>query len=309
MMAFRPSEIQVFFGSRARFLYELISWHLRNATDLRFMNYGYAFDEGEPQPVLRAEDEPERYCAQLYHVVASQADLAGKRVLDIGSGRGGGASYVHRYLGTRQMVGCDLAQQAVGFCRRVHGGIDGLSFRQGNAMDMPFADGEFDAVINVESSHCYPDRQAFLKEVFRVLKPGGSFLYTDFTPPREPPGRAHERALSGLNEAGFADIRSTDITQNIVCGLERDTERRTKEIDRRFPRGTRRAVRLWAGVPGSWIYRDFAEGRRIYMMYWATRPASAQPAVAADHFSSTSTKHMEPEPALTTLCSTPAARR
>lgn len=310
MVVFRPSRVQYFFGSRARFLYELISWHLRNATHLRFMNYGFDFDTNVSPPVLRDEDEAERYCAQLYHAVASQTDLEGKRVLDIGSGRGGGASYVHRYLKTREMIGCELAERAVAFCRKVYDGVDGLSFRQGNAMDLPFGEGEFDAVMNVESSHCYPDLSAFLAEVYRVLKTGGRFLYTDFTPPKGDPKSARDVTLAALERSGFAPVGVTDITGNIVRGLEQDQKRRTSEIGSRFPFGTRRAVSLWAGVPGSWIYRDFAEGRRAYLMYCATKPAIAEPAVEpVRHFSSTSTKVMEPEPALMTLCSTPATRR
>ncbi|MGB3315025.1 MAG: class I SAM-dependent methyltransferase [Albidovulum sp.] len=274
------------------------------------MNYGFAFDRDEDMPQLRAEDEAERYCAQLYHAVAGQTDLTGKRVLDVGSGRGGGASYVHRYHETREMIGCDLADRAISFCQRVYGGVDGLSFRQGNAMDLPFGEGEFDAVTNVESSHCYPDLNAFLAEVFRVLKPGGHFLYTDFTPPRGDPKAAQRMTLASLDQAGFGPVEVTDITGNILRGLERDHERRAREIGRRFPPGTRRAVKLWAGLPGSWIYKDFAEGRRDYLMYCATKPAAAEPVTApARHFSSTSTKVMEAEPALMTLCSTPTSRR
>lgn len=272
MAVTRPSEFRYFFGRRAKLLYECLGWHLRNATDLRFMNYGFALDPGAPGPDLQREDEAERFCAQLYHVVATQIDLSGKRVLDIGSGRGGGSAYVHRYLRTGQMIGCDLAERAVEFCRRVYDGIDGLLFQHGDAMDMPFGAGEFDAVLSVESAHCYPDRQAFFREAHRVLRPGGSLLYADFTPARVAPGTALVETRKGLAAAGFAEVRIADITPNIVRGLENDAGRRTVEIDRRFPPGTRRAVRLWAGTPGSWIFRDFQEGRREYLMCHATRP-------------------------------------
>lgn len=271
----KPSERQVFHGSRARILYELIGWWFRDATDLRFMNYGFAFETEADAPKIRPEDEIERYCAQLYHAVAAQADLRGRRVLDIGSGRGGGASYVHRYRGPAETVGCDLAQHAVDFCTRVYAGTPGLSFRRGDAMALPFGAAEFDAVLNVESSHCYPDRAAFFTEVFRVLKPGGHFLYTDFTAPRSDPAAECLRMGADLAAAGFADPRLSDITAEILRGLDRDDERRVREIRARFPVGTRRFARLWAGTRGSWIYRDFAEGRRSYVMYRATKPMLA----------------------------------
>ncbi|MEE4247851.1 MAG: methyltransferase domain-containing protein [Kangiellaceae bacterium] len=41
-------------------------------------------------------------------------------------------------------------------------------------------DGIIDILINVESSHCYGNMPAFLREVERVLKPGGYFSFADF---------------------------------------------------------------------------------------------------------------------------------
>jgi SAM-dependent methyltransferase len=56
---------------------------------------------------------------------------------------------------------------------------------QGDAEDLPFSDNEFDIVINVESSHNYPNLRRFFEEVARVLRPGGFFSHADvFTPDR-----------------------------------------------------------------------------------------------------------------------------
>ena len=51
---------------------------------------------------------------------------------------------------------------------------------QANAQNLPFQNESFDAVLNVESSHRYPQMEKFLNEVYRVLKPNGYFLFTDF---------------------------------------------------------------------------------------------------------------------------------
>lgn len=272
---FRLSERQVFHGSRARFLYEILAWKFRNDTDLRFMNYGYA-PEGDGL-ALAAEETAERYSAALYHRVATQVTLAGRRVLDVGSGRGGGASYVQRHLGAAETVGCDLAHLAVTFCARVHAGVAGLSFRHGDAMALPFTAESFDAVLNVESTHCYPDRAAFFAEAFRVLRPGGHLLMADFTPPRARTAAARARVEEELILSGFGRPEVTDITSAILRGLDRDNDRRLSEIAARFPFGTRRLARLWAGTKGSWIYRDFAEGRRAYLLYRVEKPAAALP--------------------------------
>ncbi|WP_432617717.1 class I SAM-dependent methyltransferase [Albidovulum sp.] len=244
-------------------MYELIGWLFRNDTDLVFMNYGYA----DPRPVSGcAVEGAERYSAQLYHAVASRIPLAGKRVLDVGSGRGGGAAHIHRHFGPRETVGCDVARQAVAFSKRVHGGVPGLSFVQADAGALPFGAAEFDAVTNVESAHCYRDRQAFFQQVHRVLRPGGTLLFADFTPPRRDPVEVRRELAMTLAQVGFGGVRIDDVTSQILSGLDADDARRRREIDARFPFGTRKLARLWAGTTESWIYRDFAEGRRAYFI-------------------------------------------
>src|SRR5512138_2297 len=71
--------------------------------EMIFMNYGFAGVGGAPQPVLLGEDEADRYCIQLYHHLAVSIDMACRDVLQVGSGRGGGCSYISRYLGPRSV--------------------------------------------------------------------------------------------------------------------------------------------------------------------------------------------------------------
>jgi len=75
-------------------------------------------------------------------------------------------------------TGLDLNPAGIAFCRKRHN-VPGLDFVQGDAENLPFPDQSFDAVINIESSHCYPRFPRFLAEVARVLRPGGHFLYAD----------------------------------------------------------------------------------------------------------------------------------
>lgn len=238
------------------------------------MNYGYSDGRLDRDLALPSADAAERYSAQLYHAVASQAPLQGRRLLDVGSGRGGGAAHMHTCFAPAVTVGCDIAAQAVRFCRKVHGGIDGLSFVRADAATLPFPAASFDVVTNVESAHCYPDRAAFFAEVRRVLAPGGSLLFADFTPPRRHPAEARADLAADLAGAGFGGVEIADITDAILRGLDADDARRRREIDRRFPFGLRTFARLWAGTKGSWIYRDFAEGRRAYLMVSAHLPSA-----------------------------------
>ena len=60
-----------------------------------FINWAYEEDPPMALP-LEASDEPNRAHINLYHRTATQADLSGKRVLEVSCGHGGGASYLKR---------------------------------------------------------------------------------------------------------------------------------------------------------------------------------------------------------------------
>ena len=53
--------------------------------------------------------------------------------------------------------------------------LKNVTFRQGDVGALPFADGAFDIVLSLNGFHAFPDKEAAYREVFRVLKPGGTF--------------------------------------------------------------------------------------------------------------------------------------
>jgi SAM-dependent methyltransferase len=227
-----------------------------------FMNYGYADDESDVTlPALKAEDMAERYCARLYHRVASAVDLKGKNLLEVSSGRGGGASYVRRYLFPSSLTGVDISRSAVAFCRRRHR-VPGLRFVQGDAMDLPLFDASVDAVINIEASFCYPDFDRFLVEVRRVLKPNGHFLYADLRLDREV-----EQLRSALNRSGLVLIEQEDITAAVVRALTVDSARRRGLIDRHVLWPLRGVMRTFAGTSGTRMPTLLNDGRLRYLRF------------------------------------------
>jgi SAM-dependent methyltransferase len=159
-----------------RLWYPFVTRRLRGEKVL-FLNYGFETELPMGLPLSPA-DEPDRACIQLYHHVATQVDLRGKDVLEVSCGHGGGASYLTRTLQLSRYTGLDLNPTGIRFCRQRHQ-VDGLAFMLGDAGHLPFPVNTFDAVINVEASHCYPAFPRFLAEVARVLRPGGHFLYAD----------------------------------------------------------------------------------------------------------------------------------
>jgi ubiquinone/menaquinone biosynthesis C-methylase UbiE len=228
------------------------------------MNYGYHAHDFSPP--LQASDENERYPIHLYHHVATQIDIADKTVLEVGSGRGGGASYLMRYLNPESYVGIDISEMAVDLCNKIHH-LENLSFQIGDSENIPFEDGTFDIILNVESSHCYGNMDQFMSEVTRVLKPGGHFLWCDLRP-----GNSREKTNSHFANSGLQLINKNDITKNIIVALEKMSAGRKSAIKSRVPRFVRNIFESYAGVKGSRVHDSFINGDLIYLSAAMQKP-------------------------------------
>jgi ubiquinone/menaquinone biosynthesis C-methylase UbiE len=231
-------------------------------SEWRFMNYGYtSLSEDEPALKLEPEDEPNRYSIQLYHRVASAVPLAGLNVLEVGSGRGGGASFVKRYHQPRHMTGVDFSAKAVSLCKDQHL-LEGLSFVAGDAESLPFDDESFDAVLNVESSHCYGSMPKFLEQVRRVLRPGGHFLFADLRSAED-----RERLQRDLENSGMTILEQEDIRENVVAALRCESARKLALIEKAVSQPLQKAFRQFAAVEGSEVYDGFKTGATVYLRY------------------------------------------
>lgn len=67
----------------------------------------------------------------------------------------------------------DMMGQAQEKADRLH--LKNVTFRQGDVGALPYADGAFDIVLSLNGFHAFPDKEAAYREVFRVLRPGGTF--------------------------------------------------------------------------------------------------------------------------------------
>lgn len=240
-----------------RYWYDLLAGRYQQA-DWTFMNYGYAAIDVAAELPLSKADEQNRYPVQLYHHMARSVDLSGARVLEVGCGRGGGCSYLARCMQPASVLGIDFSAKAIAFCRRVHS-VPGLTFQQGDAEALPCEAGAFDVVINVESSHCYGSMPAFLREVFRVLAPGGYFLWADM--------RAEERLAETrrqFEQAGFQHREATLITANVLRALELASEAKRETIRRLVPGLLVSSVEDFAGVSGTRVYDSLRTGAIQY---------------------------------------------
>lgn len=231
-------------------------------SEVVFLNYGYEYlDSNKTQPKLEGEDERERYCLQLYHSTVEDVNLENKDVLEVGCGRGGGASYITRYMKPKSYTGLDMSKDVIKFNTKFHK-IPGLSFVVGNAQKLPFEDQSYDSIVNVESSRSYNDFNAFVLEVHRVLRPNGHLLFTDIRTEEE-----NEQLRETFQKAGFKVLKEVNIIKNVVKALDLDSDRRCELIKRETPKMFHGLAEEFSSTKQSQRYKEFADGTQIYMQY------------------------------------------
>lgn len=248
-------------GSFREWIFRTWYWYVNSVDkkgEILFMNYGYS---NGAEINLDMADSANRYSIQLYHLLAGAVELNQKQILEVGSGRGGGLAYVNRRFKPLSATGMDLDNGAVLFSNKFHGS-PGLSFVQGDAQQIPLESDAYDVVLNVESSHRYPDMKLFLSEVHRVLQPGGHFLFTDFRYDHEIPELQEQ-----LKNSGMEIIKEEDITMHVVKALDLDDSRRRKLVKKLAPRMLQKVALNFAGAIGSPTYNQFLNREYVYMNY------------------------------------------
>lgn len=117
--------------------------------------------------------------ADLARMVEIAALQGNERVLDAGCGAGHTALAFARV--TQSVVAVDLSAEMLGAAQSLahERGLFNLTYRQGDVEALPASDGEFDLVVSRYSAHHWPHPQQALREIRRVLKPGGRFILSD----------------------------------------------------------------------------------------------------------------------------------
>ncbi|MDO5081032.1 demethylmenaquinone methyltransferase [Buchananella hordeovulneris] len=108
----------------------------------------------------------------------------GMRVLDLGAGTGTSAAQFAR--AGADVVACDFSPGMIAQGRRRY---PHLTFVQGDATDLPFADAEFDAVTISFALRNVQGTERALREMLRVTKPGGHLVVCEFSTPTGRPTR------------------------------------------------------------------------------------------------------------------------
>lgn len=145
---------------------------------------------------------------------------ADARVLDVGCGNGWATRLMAQQAPLGRVVGIDISDEMVELARESSAEFPNVVFREASAEKLPFAEGEFTHAFSMESLYYYADVLRALKEIPRVLKPGGKFscvvdLYQENRPSHQwiPQLKVPVNLLSIaeyrslFQEAGFANVR------------------------------------------------------------------------------------------------------
>lgn len=160
-------------------------------------------------------------------LIEQAAILPGYRVLEIGSGTGNLTILAKTMNPAAEFQGLDPDAKAVTRARRkAHRRRLQVQFDQGFSEDLPYPDAYFDRVLSAFMlHHVNPDAKSLtMREVFRVLKPGGSLHFADFGEGERPTGGFHGLIASKLHSRHGSSLH--DIVLNLLrqAGFEETEE-------------------------------------------------------------------------------------
>ena len=116
-----------------------------------------------------------RGCANGLVEACSGFFTPGARILDVGAGTGNVSCEAARRFGDSSIVGVDVDEEALGLARHkaAEYSLGNVEFESGNALDLPYADNSFDAVLANQVVGGPAAQQKMFSEMLRVVRPGG----------------------------------------------------------------------------------------------------------------------------------------
>ena len=132
------------------------------------------------------DDEPLSFWDRVgKRTVANLKLHAGAKVLDVGCGTGASALPAAQAVGKNgSVVGVDLASRLLDRARAkaLAAGLDNVEFRLADMTTLNYPDESFDAVVSVFSVFFVPDMEGLVRELWRMVRPGGNLAVTTWGP-------------------------------------------------------------------------------------------------------------------------------
>lgn len=230
---------------------------------LAFLNYGYADPSAGDTTSMSLDLQS--VCRRLYEETLLPLP-DGRRVLEVGCGRGGGAAFVLEQLPETLYLGVDVSRGNLRLCRHRLGPRREAGFVVADAASLPVRNASVDIALSIEAIHHFTDAERFYQEMARVLRPGGHLLIAGLWP-------AGESAEGSFARHGLELVEGRDITANVVASLDRTGEERRALVESiGSPQHLLPGVMGWAGVPGYGAHTGLSAGSLTYMRYRLIRP-------------------------------------
>ncbi len=198
------------------------------------LHWGY-FDEGTGSDFLKA-------CANLNEIMARKASLGStSKVLDLGCGNGITAMWLGATIAGCRITGIDLSGVRIDNANQAlqaqpSGLRDRLRFEKASATDLAYEDGAFTHVWSQAVIYHIHDKEAALREAYRVLEPGGILIFDDLIKPKSPVSPAakthvYDRLLfdtdfsfqsyqEALRNTGFQVLEAEDLSQHLKTSYQ-----------------------------------------------------------------------------------------
>lgn len=232
---------------------------------LRFFNFGYRpIGDEEPAGPRLGAGFPNQDSAQLLFQLVGDAELGGRNVVEIGCGRGGNLWLVRRTYGPASVTGVDIAPRSIAFANGAMPDPD-CTFTVGDAEDVPLPSASADVVLSVETSCTYPRIESFFREVARILRVDGRFLYTDLMPVE-----LVDPFVAALEALGLRLDHRRDITANVSASRDARAARQRLAFGDR-PDDDRSTMAEFVGESGSRLYDLLTQGDYQYTILRFTK--------------------------------------
>lgn len=197
---------------------------------------------GSPGEIYERYMVPAIFARWAEELVALAAPQPGERVLDVACGTGVVTRLVAGRLGSSgTVVGLDVNPGMLEAARSASPGAT-IDWREGSALELPFPDASFDIALCEQGLQFFPNRQVALREMHRVLAPGGRAVLSVWRSTRDCPGfRAIEQALArhvGPEAAALPpfSLGDADELRGLIAGAGfRETAIRADVKMTRFP--------------------------------------------------------------------------
>ncbi len=248
--------------------------YLKVFNEYYMLHYPLYLNEGDN--FFQCQKNLTDYCVQKVMPVE------GKEILEIGCGNGIQSIYIMEKYKPSIIIGIDINKSNIDIAEmeRKKKRIENIKFLVGNAQELDcIEDNSIDVVINIESAFHYPDKHSFLKQVYRVLKPGGKYIIADIIkkrPVEVKKGYWKKRMnfhhwdelkyRENLTKSGLILGEVEDITEKVIYSFTRCIEwfRESRVIKNIF-------IRIW-GIIMLRLNRYLLKKKQSYFIFTGAKP-------------------------------------